>query len=50
MIHVTRPDVVWLSKLLGILEYFYREFPEEFNEEDEEVIKVAGELIKGLNK
>ena len=48
MIHVTRPDVEWLVKLLDIIEYIYQEYPELFTEEDEETLKVAGELIRSL--
>ena len=48
MIHVTRPDVVWLTRLLDIVEYIYQEYPELFTEEEEDTLKVAGELIRSL--
>jgi len=48
MIHVTRPDVEWLLKLLDIVEYIYQEYPELFTEEEEDTLKVAGELIRSL--
>ena len=48
MIHVTRPDVVWLLKLLDIIEYTYQAYPELLTEEEEETLKVAGELIRSL--
>ena len=48
MIHVTRPDVEWLLRLLDIVEYIYQEYPELFTKEDEDTLKVAGELIRSL--
>ena len=48
MIHVTRPDVEWLLRLLDIVEYIFQEYPELFTEEEEDTLKVAGELIRSL--
>jgi len=50
MIHVTKPDVTWLVKLLGIVEYIHAEYPELFSHEDEETLAVSGELIRSLDK
>jgi hypothetical protein len=50
MIHITKPDVQWLLKLLDIIEYIHSEYPELFSAEDEETLAIAGELIRGLNK
>lgn len=48
--NVTKPDVIWLLKLLDVIEYILQEYPELFSEEDEETLKITGELIRGLNK
>jgi len=48
MIHVTKPDVEWLLKLLDSVEYIYQEYPELFTEEEEEILKVTGQLIRSL--
>jgi hypothetical protein len=37
-------------ELLDIVEYIYGEYPELFSKEDEETLKITGELIRGLNK
>ena len=42
------PDVAWLAKLLVIAEYIHKEYPELFTKEEEETLKVAGELIRSL--
>ena len=47
-IHITKPDVVWLTKLYRLALANYEDYPELFSEEDEEVLKVAGELIRSL--
>ena len=47
-IHITRPDVEWLIKLYKIVSYVYEDYPELFSKEDEETMKVAGELIRSL--
>jgi hypothetical protein len=48
MINVTNADVMWLGRLLIITEYIYQQYPELFNEEDEETLKIAGELIRSI--
>ncbi len=48
MIQLTQADVMWLGRLLIVTEYIYTQYPELFNEEDEETLKIARELIKGL--
>lgn len=48
MTRISRADVEWLMKLLVIIEYFRDEFPEEFNNDDDETIKIAGQLIRSL--
>lgn len=47
-IHLTRPDVEWLTKLYAIVSYVYEDYPELFSKEDEDTLKVAGELIRSL--
>ena len=47
-VHITQADVVWLGRLYIIAQYIYEQYPELFNEEDEETLKVAGELIRSL--
>jgi len=49
MMIVTKPDVGWLVKLLVIVTYIHREYPELFNEEDEETLKIARQLIGSLD-
>lgn len=50
MIHLTKPDAVWLSRLLDLVEEVYEDYPELFSNEDEEVLAVTGELIRSINK
>lgn len=45
---ITNPDVEWLFKLYSILQFLYEEYPELFSAEDEEVLKITGELIRSL--
>lgn len=47
---MNKPDALWLLKLLEIVEYIYGEYPELFSEEDEETLKITGEIIRSLNK
>jgi len=49
MINLTRPDAQWLERLLDITEYIQGEYPELFSEQDEEVMLVAGQLIRKIN-
>jgi hypothetical protein len=49
MIHLTRPDVAWLKRLLDITEYIYREYPELFSKEDVEALTIASQLIEDLD-
>lgn len=46
---LTRPDVQWLVKLLVVITYIHREYPELFSEEDEETLKIARQLIGALD-
>ena len=48
MINITKADVVWLGRLYIIAKYIHEQYPELFTEEDEETLKVAGELIRSL--
>jgi len=48
-IHLTRPDAEWLHKLLQLIEYIYEEYPELFSEEDEDMLRVAKQLIEDIN-
>lgn len=48
MQNIGRPDVEWLAKLLKILEEVYQDYPELFSKEDEETMKIAGQLIRSL--
>lgn len=48
MIHLTKPDAAWLLKLLIIIEEIYEDYPELLNAEDEEVLKITGELIRSI--
>lgn len=48
MQNIGRPDVEWLSKLLQIVVFIYAEYPELFTEEDEETLKIVGQLIRSL--
>jgi hypothetical protein len=48
MQHVTPPDVVWLGKLVQIVDAIYEDYPELFNTEDEETIAITRELIRSL--
>lgn len=48
MIHLTRPDVEWLEKLLVITDYIYKEYPELFTKEDVESLAIARQLIRSL--
>jgi len=47
-IHITRPDVLWLEKLLDMVQYIHKEYPELFSEEEEETIKIVAQLIRSL--
>jgi hypothetical protein len=47
---LTIPDIKWLKKLLDIVTFIYKEYPELFSTEDEETMKIAGELIGRLDK
>jgi len=47
-VHITQTDVMWLGRLYIIAQYIYEQYPELFNEEDEETLKIAGELIRSL--
>ncbi len=47
-IHIGRPDVVWLKKLLKIVEEQFEDYPEVFTKEDEETLKISGQLIRSL--
>lgn len=49
MIHLTRPDAEWLRKLLDLAEANYEDYPELFSKQDEEVLKIAGELIRSIS-
>lgn len=48
MITLTQTDVMWLGRLLIVVEYIYTQYPELFNKEDEDTLKVARQLIEGL--
>ena len=48
MINITRSDVAWLLKLLLIIEANHTAYPELFTLEEEETIKIAGQLIRGI--
>lgn len=48
MQNIGRPDVEWLTKLLQIVVFIYAEYPELFTEEDEETLKIVGQLIRSL--
>ena len=48
MINITPADVVWLGRLYIIAQFIYEEYPELFNKDDEETLKIAGELIRRL--
>lgn len=48
MIHLTKPDVTWLVKLLQMTIYIQKEYPELFSDEDEEVLLIVTQLIKEL--
>lgn len=48
MHNIGRPDVEWLAKLLKILEEVHQDYPELFSKEDEETMKIAGQLIRSL--
>ena len=49
MIHLSRPDVAWLERLLTITQYIHGEYPELFSDEDEETLKIAEQLIRELS-
>ena len=48
MIHLTNSDVMWLGRLLIVADTIYEQYPELFNKEDEETLKIARQLIQGL--
>lgn len=50
MIHLTRPDAVWLERLLNVIEDIHEDYPELFTKQDEETLAVAGELIRSINE
>jgi len=50
MVELTKPDVQWLLTLLTLVQDVYWDYPELFSEEDEDVIRIAGELIRSLGK
>ena len=50
MINITRPDAQWLLRLLEMTEWIHSEYPELFTEEEEEALKVSGELIRSINR
>jgi len=47
-VHITQTDVMWLGRLYIIAQYIFEQYPELFTEEDEETLKIAGELIRSL--
>ena len=49
MIHLSRPDVEWLDKLLAMVKFIHEEYPELFSDEDEETLLIAEQLIKELS-
>lgn len=49
MIHLTKPDVAWLERLLEVVEFIHEEYPELFSDEDEETLRIVAQLIKDLN-
>ena len=48
MTTLTQADVMWLGRLLIVTEYIYKQYPELFNDVDEETLKIARQLIEGL--
>jgi len=46
MITITKADLLWIIKLLEIIEYFRDEFPEEFTNDEDEAIKVVAQLLR----
>lgn len=48
MITLTNSDVMWLGRLLIVVEYIHTQYPELFNDEDEETLKIARQLIEGM--
>ena len=49
MIHLTKADADWLLKLLEIAEANYEDYPELYSVRDEEVLKIAGQLIRSIS-
>lgn len=49
MIHLTKPDVNWLTKLLDVVEGIHDDYPELFSKEDRETLKITRQLIRSLN-
>jgi len=46
---LSRPDIQWLKELMDLNESLLQDYPELFSDEDEETIKVVGELIRRLH-
>lgn len=49
MIHLTKADAQWLKKLLDTTEWIQKEYPELFSLEEDEMLKIVGELIRRIN-
>lgn len=45
-IEITPADQVWLETLLDLVEDLLEDYPELFSDEDEDIIAVAGQLIR----
>lgn len=45
---MNKANALWLLKLLDIVEYIYKEYPELFSKEDEETLAIAGEYIRSI--
>ena len=48
MTTLTQADVMWLGRLLVVIEYIYEHYPELFTKEDEETLKIARQLIEEI--
>jgi len=48
MIHLTRADIEWVKKLIMITSWIHQEYPELFNDEEEETLLIVDEILRNL--